>query len=91
MVTQEIKSQTQVWAFFYVQDFFFVIFYGMFGYLLARGVASSLLLYYGIFHGSITLLLTLPSPYNKKRKLWQSLVIALTMDKGAYFPPRKEG
>lgn len=86
IVAREIKSEAQLWWIINIKDFFFFIFYGIFGWLLSFFIASKLHLLFAIFHISMMIFLILPSLYNTRRKNWQSLAIALRIDKSIYQP-----
>ena len=67
-VTEEIKSQTKVFMGLYIFDFFFLIVYIGLTYLLRNFVHQDLRIAYYIFSTIMAIFLTLPSPFNKKKK-----------------------
>lgn len=86
IVAREIKSETQLWWFFNIKDFFFCIFYLIFGWFLSNFIASKLNILFWIFHLFMMVFLIMPSLYNTRRKNWQSFAIILKLDKNIYQP-----
>ena len=85
-VTEEIKSQTKVFMGLYIFDFFFLIVYRGLTYLLRNFVHQDLRIAYYIFSTIMAICLTLPSPFNKKRRNYQSIFILLKRDNIVYKP-----
>ena len=83
---QEIKSETKVGFGLYAFDFFFLIFYAMFTYILGNIVHDAIRIPYYIFSCIMGLTLTIPSPLNKKRRNYQSIIIMLRKDINVYRP-----
>ena len=85
-VTEEIKSQTKVFMGLYIFNFFFLIVYIGLTYLLRNFVHQDLRIAYYIFSAIMAIFLTLPSPFNKKRRNYQSIFILLKRDNIVYKP-----
>ncbi|WP_052083973.1 DUF5592 family protein [Eubacterium sp. ER2] len=84
--TEEIRSETKVTNHIFLTDFFFVIGYIGVAYLLSGLVRDDLHMAYYIFSAVAALLLSLPSPYNKNRRNWQSIYFVFKKDPYIYEP-----
>lgn len=87
---KEIKSQSKISWHIYAFDFFFLLIYGVAAYMMRSRVNSHLTILYGIFSGIVAIGLTLPSPYNHKRRMFQSIFLYLRKDKDTYHPVRSD-
>ncbi len=85
---QEIKSETKVMLWMYALDFFFLIAYMILTSLLANVVHQALQIPFWIFSIIMAVLLTLPSPINKKRRIYQTVIIYLKRDRCVYRPTK---
>jgi hypothetical protein len=86
IVVKDIKSETKVFKFIYIQDFFFLLFYMSVIYLLGNLVNVLLLVPFYIFSGLVGIFLTVKSSWNVKRRNWESLFIYLRRDMEVYKP-----
>ena len=84
IVVKDIKSETKVFKFIYIQDFFFLLFYMSVIYLLGNLVNVLLLVPFYIFSGLVGIFLTVKSSWNVKRRNWESLFIYLRRDMEVY-------
>lgn len=85
---QEIKSETKVMLWMYALDFFFLIAYGIITSILANVVHQMLQIPFWIFSIAMGVLLTLPSPINKKRRMYQTVIIYLKRNRNVYRPTK---
>lgn len=86
IVTKEIRSESKVGLGLYGFDFFFLLIYAIATYMLADLVHPTLKIPFFIFSAIISIFLTLPSPFNKKRRNYQTLFILLKIDTNVYRP-----
>lgn len=77
LVTKEIKSETQVFWIFYLQDFLFLALWAMICMIAKEQVHDTLRIPYGIFSAAAGIGLMLPGTGNPKRRVYQSLVLYL--------------
>lgn len=82
----ELKSQTKLWWRFYVSDLFFIIGYVACFQILNVFVDERLRVFYILFNILMAVLLTLPSPYNKQKHIYQSLHYLIIKDRHVYHP-----
>lgn len=83
---EEIKSEAHVVLWIYARDFFFLLIFGYVAYALVGMVAKPFQIFYIIFTIVYAILFTIPSPFNKKRRIYQSLLIYLKKDISIYHP-----
>lgn len=88
---QEIKSETRVALGIYAFDFFFLLFYAIFTYMLRNMVHNAIRIPYYIFSVCMAIFLTMPSTFNRKRRNYQSLIIMLKRDFAVYRPVKNIG
>ena len=86
IITEEIKSESHVAFWIYAKDFFFILIYGYGAYLLRGIVATPFQIPYLVFSVICAVVFTLPSPFNKKRRIYQSLLIYIKRDYMTYHP-----
>lgn len=84
MVTKEIKSETQVFWIFYLQDFLFLALWAVLCVMAKQQVHSSLTIPYAVFSAVVGIVLMLPSVTNPKRRNYQSLVLYLLRSRSVY-------
>ena len=87
---KEIKSQSKISWHIYAFDFFFLLIYGVAAYMMRGRVSSHLKILYGIFSAIVAVGLTLPSPYNHCRRMFQSIFLYLRKDTNTYHPIRSD-
>ncbi len=85
-ITKEIKSETKVNRWIYVTDFFFLLGYGVMTMFLSGAVHEKLKVLFCIFSAVMAIFLTIPSLFNRKRRLWQSMLLFLRKDRQVYCP-----
>lgn len=83
---EEIKSESHVALWMYALDFFFILIFLYVTYMLRTMVAAPFRIPYMFFSGICAVVFTLPSPFNKKRRIFQSLLIYLKKDNSVYHP-----
>ena len=88
--TKEIKSQSKIGLYLFAFDFFFLLIFGVITYILAASVNSNLRILYYIFSVVVGIGLTVPSPYNKQRRMYQSIILYLKKDGNVYHPVRSD-
>ena len=88
--TKDIKSQSKIGLYLFACEFFFLIIFGVIVYMMASNVNSNLRILYYIFSGVVGIGLTIPSPYNKQRRMYQSIIIYLKKDNNVYHAVRSD-
>lgn len=83
---EEIKSESHVGLWLYARDFFFFLIFSYVAYALKGMVAKPFQIPYMIFSIVYAIFFTIPSPFNKKRRIYQSLAIYLKKDISIYHP-----
>ena len=86
LVTEEIESPNMVNKYIDVKDFFFILFYMSFAFILRGYVHQGLQVVYMIFSACCCIFLTVKSPFNKKRRNYESLFLLFTKDDRVYRP-----
>lgn len=86
LVTEQIESPNKVTKHIEVKDFFFVLFYMAISFALMDFVHQGLRVIYMIFSGFCCLFLTAKSPFNRKRRNYESLILLYTKDDRVYRP-----
>ena len=86
IVTNELKSEPKVGVKVFISTFYFLMFYGIVFYNLKIFVHERLMIPYTIFSVVTGIFLTMPSIFNRKRKVYQSIVLYLQRDKTVYRP-----
>lgn len=85
--TEEINSESHVALWLYAFDFFFILIYIFVSwFMLCNLVSTSFHVPFMIFSCVCAITLTIPSGFNKKRRMYQSLLIFLRRDKNVYHP-----
>lgn len=87
-IASEIKSETKVAGKLLVSTFYFLCFYWILFYSLRVFVHTQLMLPYAIFAICTGIFFTMPSYFNRKRKMYQSILIFFFRDKSIYRPVR---
>lgn len=91
IVVQDMKAETKVGKFIFLFDFFFLLAYAAISMMLVKMVHDSLTVPFYVFSGAVALFLTMKSPWNKKRRNWESLLLYLRKDKEVYAPEMNSG
>ena len=87
IVTQELKSRTQINKWLYLSDMLFAVAYcACASFMFGSLVHQSLHIPYYIFNGALGLGLTFHSPFNKGKRMFQSLYYLLLGDRFLYKP-----
>lgn len=83
---KELKSPVKVTKKFYLKDLYFVM--GYMGVCMALNILidERLTILYFAFSFLMCIILTAPSPYNPRRRNYQSIFIMLKRDKRIYKP-----
>lgn len=84
IVTQEIKSETQIVWCFYFQDFLFLAAWSALTFSLRDYVQKDLQIPYILFSVVIGILLMIRSNGNPKRRFYQSIMLYLLRPKGVF-------
>lgn len=85
-LAKEVNSKTKVFKFVSVTDFFIIITYLAIIAILKGYVSDVLSVPYWIFSVVMAIIMTCPSPTNKKRKIWQSLFLMIKKDVTTFKP-----
>lgn len=83
---EEIKSEQKIAFNLYAQDFVFLFGYMLLTYFLSIVVQSKLKILFFIFSFCIALFLTMPSLQNRKRRIYQSVLLYLLHSNIVYKP-----
>lgn len=86
IIPQELKSPTKINKWLYVADLMFIIIYFMSFKVLDVFVDSRLHIFYYIFNIAMAMILTAPSHYNPKKRIYHSLIYMLAKDRTVYHP-----
>lgn len=86
LVTQEIKSEAKVLKSIYITDLFFIVAVILIAYTFMDMVATPLRYPFLIFTVILSIILRLPSPYNRRRRIMDTLLIFLRRDTNIYYP-----
>lgn len=86
---REIRGETKVTGFINATDFFFLIFYSIISYSLREYVHTDYRILYYIFSVICALTLTMPSPINHGRRMYQSLLLFIQRDECRYRPVKR--
>lgn len=84
LVTKEIKSETQVFWIFYLQDFMFLALWAVVCMMAKVQIHSALDIPYALFSALVGVVLMLPSRVNPKRRNYQSLVLYIMRPRNVY-------
>lgn len=90
LFAKELKSESKVAWFIYAVDFLFIIIFMVCANIFSFKVSSVLEIPYYIFSFIVAILLTMKSPYNHNRRMYQSLMIFLRKDIAIYHPIKKK-
>lgn len=85
-VAEEIRSESKVAGKVFISDFAFLSVYYMMMYMLNIYVHGVLMLPYAVFVVVTGIVMTMPSPFNPKKKIYQSCIIYLRKNKTVYKP-----
>jgi len=85
-LAKEINSKTKVFKWLSVEEFFFLLGYAAVTGILSQMVHDSLTIFYWIFSVAMAIVLTIPAVGNKKRRVWQAIIIFLRKDFACYKP-----
>lgn len=83
-VASEIKSEAKVAGKLLVSTFYFLCFYWILFYALRMFVHTQLMVLYALFAISTGIFFTLPSFFNRKRRMYQSIFILFFRDRSVY-------
>ena len=81
---KEINSESHIFLWLFAFDFFFILVYIMVSLMLKNLVATKFQVPFMIFSIICAITLTLPSPYNKKRRIYQTILIYCNRDGSVY-------
>lgn len=84
MITPRVKTEPLVAGKMVISVFLFLMFYCLFFYTIRVFVSPKLMLPYGIFVVFTGIFFTLPSGFNKKRKMYESIFLFLKKDRTVY-------
>ena len=90
-IVQELNAPIKVNRWLYLFDLFFIIGYLAVCLFLSRFVHSSLTVPYAVFSVAVSILLTLRSPYNPQKRIFQTILFAVKKDRAVYRPISMEG
>ena len=80
-IVQELNSPIKLNRWLYLFDLFFILGFLAVCLFFSRFVHSSLTLPYGIFSAVVSILLTLRSPYNPQKRIFQTILFMVKKDR----------
>ena len=83
---EEVNSESHIALWMYAFDFFFIIIYMVASYMLSNMVSKSFFIPFMIYSAICAIILTIPSGFNKKRRIFQSILIFFRRDGKVYHP-----
>jgi len=86
-IPQDLRAKSQIIKGINIADFMFVITIFFLGYLLSaqlKLVVSPLIVPFNIFNALTATIMVLPSPWNKQKKIYESILYMLLNDKYTY-------
>lgn len=86
ITSTETRTETKVYKFIYLRDFFFIFIYLVASGLFSEMVYSSFQVFYWIFTAIVVIFLVMPSLGNPKRRNYMAIYIMITADKKVYKP-----
>ncbi len=85
-IVQELNSPIKLNRWLYLFDLFFIMGFLAVCLFFSRLVHSSLTLPYGMFSLVVSILLTLRSPYNPQKRIFQTILFMVKKDRAVYRP-----
>lgn len=85
-IVQELNSPIKLNRWLYLFDLFFIMGFLAVCLFFSRFVHSSLTLPYGMFSLVVSILLTLRSPYNPQKRIFQTILFMVKKDRAVYRP-----
>lgn len=85
-MVQELRSGIKVLKWLYLYDLGFIFIYCMIMTMFADRVHPMLTIPFHIFNVIIGLIFTARSPFNPKKRIWQSLLYVAKKDTNVYHP-----
>lgn len=86
IVPQELKSESKLWKSLYITDLFITIGYVLVLNIFSVFVPDELSIAYFIFNLIVAFILTRKSPYNPKKRIYQTIYYFLLKEKYIYKP-----
>ncbi len=86
IVPQELRTKTKLYRFIYLSDLLFIMAYVAVMNFFSLFVAKEISALYFIFNILVSISLTAPSPFNKQKKMYHSLLYLIIKDKWVYKP-----
>lgn len=83
-IVQELNAPIKVNRWLYLFDLFFIIGYLAVCLFFSRFVHGSLTIPYVVFSVVVSILLTLRSPYNPQKRIFQTVLFAVKKDRAVY-------
>lgn len=84
--TEEISSESHIGSWIFAKDLIFIAVYMVISYAISNVLPEKFFYPFMIYSAICAVILTLPSPFNNKRRLRTSLVIFLTKDNKVHRP-----
>lgn len=75
VMISEIKTETQIFKFINLKTLFITIGFTLFGFLTSGAVHEMLPLLYIVFNGAVGFVLSMQSPFNKGKLVYQSVLL----------------
>lgn len=85
-MVQELRSRTKAIGWMYLADLLFVGCFFAVMFMFADRVHPALQIPYHIFNIIVGLILTIRSPFNPKKRIFQTILFILKADKSCYHP-----
>lgn len=82
----EFRTESRIWLFLYVKDFFILVFFGIIGFTLKSMVHSRLGTAFTIFNIGVGILFIIKPKSNPGKRLYETIFIMLSRDNKIYKP-----
>lgn len=86
IIVQELNAPIKINRWLYLFDLFFLIGFVAVSFFFSRFVHSTLTIPYLLFSLIVAILLTLHSPYNPQKRIFQTVLFAIRKDRAGYHP-----
>ena len=84
--TEEISSESHVGSWLFAKDLIFIAVYMVISYAISNTLPQKFFMLFMIYSAICAIVLTIPSPFNNKRRMRTSLLIFLTKDYSVHRP-----
>lgn len=89
-MVSEINAPTRINRFLVLRDVAIVAIFGVIGFVTKDFLNPNLQIYYFVFNLIVGLIMALPSPFSKGRKIYQLIIFTIARNRGVYHSLRGE-